>query len=175
MSHCSTCVDEDCVGPPPALTGTFRPGVGAAVLLFAWDPQNGHQVLLGRRAGGVGNGTWGAPGGHVEHGELGVDAALRELLEEAGVTLPQDVRLFRGPYAENVIGGRHYVTLYFIAYVKREQIAPVVRETEMPEWRWVGWGAPEVPVFAPTLTMMGEYPDPTQIPNLGVAWGPRCC
>jgi bifunctional NMN adenylyltransferase/nudix hydrolase len=45
----------------------------------------GNGVVLIKRKGAVGNGSWALPGGFVEKGERLVDAALRELREEAGI------------------------------------------------------------------------------------------
>lgn len=58
-----------------------RPLVGVIAVV-----RRGHQLLLAQRARGSYAGRWGFPGGHVERGERLVDAAMRELAEETGVT-----------------------------------------------------------------------------------------
>ncbi len=58
-----------------------RPLLGASVAV--WD---GDRVLLARRAKEPAMGLWSVPGGLVELGETVADAALRELMEETGVT-----------------------------------------------------------------------------------------
>jgi 8-oxo-dGTP diphosphatase len=61
---------------------------------------DGH-VLLGRRTGGYGNGLWGLPGGHVEDHETLAEAAVRETLEEVGLTV--------GPAQLKALGMSRYV------------------------------------------------------------------
>lgn len=43
------------------------------------------RLLLGRRKGGFGAGTWGLPGGRLHKGETILQAAARELFEETGL------------------------------------------------------------------------------------------
>ena len=47
------------------------------------------RVLLGMKKRGFGSGKWNGFGGHVEAGEEIVDAARREVFEEAGVTVSE--------------------------------------------------------------------------------------
>lgn len=48
---------------------------------------SGEQVLLGRKKTGLGAGNLVGPGGKLELGETPVDAAVRETLEEVGITI----------------------------------------------------------------------------------------
>ena len=61
--------------------GLERPVVGVIVVV-----RRGDQVLLAQRSRGTYLGKWGFPGGHVELGETIVEAGLRELREETGVS-----------------------------------------------------------------------------------------
>ncbi|WP_299836735.1 NUDIX hydrolase [uncultured Jannaschia sp.] len=59
---------------------TSHPKLGALAVV----PRDG-RVLLVARAKSPNRGLWGFPGGHVELGETGLEAAARELAEETGV------------------------------------------------------------------------------------------
>lgn len=50
--------------------------------------QSGH-VLLVERLLQPGKGLWALPGGHIDPGETALDAAIRELYEEAGLDMPK--------------------------------------------------------------------------------------
>ena len=57
--------------------------LSASVVLW-----RGSDILVMKRgAGGFASGGWFIPGGHVEDGERPVDAGVRELFEETGITL----------------------------------------------------------------------------------------
>nr|WP_281356656.1 NUDIX domain-containing protein [Sulfitobacter algicola] len=50
--------------------------------------QSGH-VLLVQRSMQPGKGLWALPGGHIDPGETALEAAVRELYEEAGLDMPK--------------------------------------------------------------------------------------
>jgi len=58
------------------------------------------------------NGFWSTPGGHLEHGESPVDAAIRETREETGVSV-RDVEFVAITNDVIPATGRHYVTTWF--------------------------------------------------------------
>ena len=59
----------------------------AAVALCVLGADDGARILVAKRAPrGTNAGQWAVPGGRVEPGESAVEAAQRELAEEAGVT-----------------------------------------------------------------------------------------
>ena len=71
----------------------------------------GGRMLVLRRAGAHGAGTWGLPGGHQEFGESPEETAVREVAEETGLTVEATARLgFTDDPMPEI--GRHYVTLF---------------------------------------------------------------
>jgi 8-oxo-dGTP diphosphatase len=77
--------------PGPSPRGASRiPLVPASYVLL----RRGDEVLLNLRQGtGYLDGHWALPAGHVEAGETFVQAAVREVREEAGVEVsPEDLR-----------------------------------------------------------------------------------
>ena len=139
--------------PSPA-TESVRVGVGVLIL------RDGH-VLLGKRRGSHGAGTWAAPGGHLEFGESVEDCARRETLEETGLALRT---VTPGPYTNTVMqdAGRHYVTCFVVAEVLPAAVARVVEPDKCEAWAWFAWDALPAPLFAPlgALVDAGYSPVP---------------
>ncbi|MFG1372632.1 NUDIX hydrolase [Xanthobacter oligotrophicus] len=67
--------------PAAAPRPTVRPTLAASAAVF-----RGPLVLLARRAANPGAGLWSLPGGRVEPGETLAEAAVREVMEEVGVS-----------------------------------------------------------------------------------------
>lgn len=65
-----------------------RPKTGISLLVVD-ESGDIPRILLSERKGSHGENEYGAPGGHMEHGETFEEAALRELAEEAG----KDIRV----------------------------------------------------------------------------------
>ncbi|QCV88883.1 NUDIX domain [Acidipropionibacterium jensenii] len=105
-------------------------GVYGAAGLLAVDPQRG--VLLQHRVGWSHfGGTWGIPGGARHKGETGLEGALRESGEEAGV--PRDaVR----PRCLSVLDRKVWSYLTVLADVVRP-FEPRISDAESLELRWV--------------------------------------
>ncbi|MES2861372.1 MAG: NUDIX hydrolase [Pseudomonadota bacterium] len=83
------------------------PAVGVVCL-------KGDEVLLIRRGKRPRQGEWSLPGGRIEPGERGMDAALRELREETGVEarLVGLIDVVDGIFPD---AGRHYVLIDYAA------------------------------------------------------------
>lgn len=93
------------------------------------------KMLLGRRIGNlVAKGSFGTPGGHVEHLESLVDAALREVAEETALEV-ENVR-FQCMVNVRTYAPAHYVMIVFRADWKSGE--PRICEPDRCEgWQWV--------------------------------------
>lgn len=110
-------------------TETIRPKVGIATIVI----KDG-KLLMGKRKGSHGSGTWSVPGGHLEFNETWEECSKRECFEETGVEI-QNPAFY---WATNDImkeEGKHYVTIYMRAEYKKGQ----ERITEPEKFLEVGW------------------------------------
>jgi len=133
-----------------------RPKVGLGVILM----KEGMQVLLGKRKGSHGEGTWSFPGGHLEFNESLSDCAIREMKEETGMFHKADyslVDITRPFAATNDIfekEKKHYITLYLRAnYIMG---TPRIMEPDKcEEWKWYKWdNLWELDRFTPIFNLM---------------------
>lgn len=91
-------------------------------------------LLLVRRRGVHGDGTWATPGGHLDFGETSEACAAREALEETGVTV-RDARLVTMTNDVMREDGRHYVTLWVVAdYASGDAAALATHELDTVAW-----------------------------------------
>lgn len=117
------------------------------------DP--GRRVLIGKRLGSHGAGTYTFPGGHVEYGETFEKACHREVWEETGLRI-KNLRLVET--VEHVFKeeGRHYVTFFYAAGL---DCPASLLETREPEkcagWIWAHPSELEsYRLFAPTRKLV---------------------
>ncbi len=103
--------------------------IGVGVLITAEG-----RLLLGKRKGSHGAGSWALPGGHLEAGESVASCAIRETAEETGIRVA-DVRHvdFTNDLFEEE--GRQYITL-FVEATAFEGIAEVLEPDKCEQWRW---------------------------------------
>jgi 8-oxo-dGTP diphosphatase len=124
-----------------------NPRVGVGVIVTRSD-----RVLLIRRVGVHGRGTWSTPGGHLEYGESPEACAIRETKEETGVDIT-NVRAIG--YTNDVFeeSGRHYITLW-MAGEHRSGEATIAAPYEVAEVGWYAWGALPEPLFLPLWNLI---------------------
>jgi 8-oxo-dGTP diphosphatase len=125
------------------------PSVGVGVLIV----RDG-AVLLGRRRGSHGAGSWAPPGGHLEPGESAEACARREAAEETGLALG-DVE--PGPWSLDTFAaeGKRYVTLFVVARGVAGE--PSTLEPEKCDgWAWFPWTALPAPLFAPLASVVAR-------------------
>lgn len=133
------------------------PRVGVGCLLF----RDG-KLLLVRRRGSHGEGTWSTPGGHLDPGESPAACAARETAEEIGIapTRVEFVALTNDIFPE---AGKHYVTIWMRGDPGTAQAA--IREPR--EVSALGWFAPDelpTPLFVSIRHLLsGQSLPPTPV------------
>ena len=112
------------------------------------------KILVGKRKGSHGAGTWALPGGHLEHGESFESCCKREVLEETGLVINNiSPVVFTNDVFQNE--GLHYITLFFGGeYESGEAIVAEPQECE--EWRWVPLEQIPQPIFLPLRNALEE-------------------
>ena len=128
------------------------PQVGTAMIITKDD-----KVLLMKRKGPHGHGTWSTPGGHLEFGETPEQGAVREAKEEVGVDVV-DVRFRDVTNDLFEAEGKHYITVWMDGKPIGEP--GIAAEREVEEIGWFAWDALPQPLFLPLENLVKEnsYP-----------------
>jgi 8-oxo-dGTP diphosphatase len=125
-----------------------KPKVGVGVLI-----ERDGKILMGKRVGSLGEGTWCLPGGHVEFGERLVDAAKREAKEETGLDVSK-MKLVS--ISDDIMYGKHYVTIVFRASEMSD--GPIIREEgKFEDMRWFDINNLPKPMFVATENALKNY------------------
>ncbi|GAB3270361.1 nucleotide triphosphate diphosphatase NUDT15 [Kineosporia babensis] len=108
-------------------------------------------VLLGRRLGAHGQGSWAFPGGKVSAGEDPAASVARELLEETGLRAGKvsPIAWTSDLFPDD---GLHYITLHHL--VEAEGEPEVMEPDKAAEWVW--WSDLErlpQPMFGPAAAL----------------------
>lgn len=124
----------------------------------------GDRVLLGRRRGAHGAGTFAFPGGRPRPGESPADAVKREVREETGLVATTVAGIM---WTDEVFpdDGVHYVTLHHRLVVP-ETAQPELCEPEKCDgWYWYSWSALPSPLFiaAANLVSSGWTPQMSSV------------
>ena len=116
-------------------TETKKPAISAAIIV------NGGKVLMVRRRVSEGELSWQFPAGAVESGETVEEAAVRETLEETGLSVE----------AVKLIGDRvHPKSKRFMSYTAARVVsgeAHVADDEELDAIKWVSLD--EIPEYVP--------------------------
>lgn len=105
-------------------------------------------VLLGKRRGSHGAGTWSVPGGHVDPGETVEHCARRETFEETGIVLKGTVLPLGWNETHFVEEEKRYVTLY-MSCSEQYPTAEVKEPDKCEEWCWFRQDHLPSPLFKP--------------------------
>lgn len=130
-----------------------HPRIGVAVIVI-----KSGRVLLGKRKGAHGAGTWAFPGGHLAFGESIEACARREVMEETGLSI-RDVRT--GPYTNDLFTqeNKHYITLFMVSRYANGKLE--VKEPEKCEmWEWFEWDRLPDPRFLSLENLLRTDFDP---------------
>jgi 8-oxo-dGTP diphosphatase len=119
-------------------TSELLPKVGVGAMIM-----RAGKVLLGRRRGAHGDGTYAWCGGHVEFGETLEACAIREVQEETGLAVVSLELLC----VSNIIAyGKHYIDFEFLTEVAPGE--PQVKEPDRIEsWAWYALDQLPSPLF----------------------------
>jgi 8-oxo-dGTP diphosphatase len=112
-------------------------------------------MLLGRRAGAHGAGTWAFPGGKPEPGESVFEVAVRELFEETGLHGQAGVLL--GESYDDLSpaepGSARWCTSFVLVIADAGE--PVIMEPgKCTAWGWFGLAEMPSPLFGPIVSFM---------------------
>jgi len=148
------------IDPPP---GDWR--LGSAVTVFRLDAAGEIQVLMGRRKGAHGAGTYAFPGGKLD-GQGLYTAALRELAEETGlvgVPIAYLGDVYR-EFEDKDKGLQRWRTLYALVSASGE---PRTLEPQKSYgWNWHYLDSLPEPLFAPA----SEFICAGRLEQAAVAW-----
>ncbi|OGY32719.1 MAG: hypothetical protein A3C02_03745 [Candidatus Andersenbacteria bacterium RIFCSPHIGHO2_02_FULL_45_11] len=140
------------------MTGSVA-SVGVGVIITKND-----KVLLIKRTGSHGVGTWSCPGGHIDFGESIEQCAMRETKEETGLEI-ENIRFKAMTNDIFTSEHKHYVTIW-VAGEHRGGIQQIASH-EATELSWFEWNNLPKPLFLPMQNLVeGKYyPLSSQVPQ----------
>jgi len=129
-----------------------KPQVGTAIII-----SKDHKVLLIKRKGTRGKGTWSTPGGHLDFGETPEGCAAREAKEEVGLDVI-DIQFRAVTNDVFEAEGKHYITIWMKGRSIGEPF--IAAEKEVEEIGWYAWDTLPSPLFLPLENLVTEnsYP-----------------
>jgi 8-oxo-dGTP diphosphatase len=115
--------------------------------------KQGDTILLGKRKNCYGEGTWAVPGGHLEYGEMLIEAAQREMKEELGIDV-FDITLLT--VTENISKENHYIHCSFLAE-KYNGAIQCMEPDRCHEWKFFPLHELPKPLFKPHEKILKTY------------------
>lgn len=113
------------------------------------------KILLGLRKNCYLSGTYGLPGGHLEHGESLIDGARRELREEAGIEATDIEFASINDQPKDPLG-KHYIHVTFL--VRGYTGEPHLTDDDRTEkWEWFSLDALPEKLFPPHIPVLEGY------------------
>ena len=128
-------------------------GVGVGVIVTRKQT-----VLLQKRIGSHGEGTWSCPGGHIDFGETIEECAIRETREEVGVEITdiQYIGITNDVFQKEE---KHYITVW-VQGECRDGEPTIHAPEEVADVGWFSWDRLPAPLFLPLQNLISgnSYP-----------------
>ncbi len=117
-----------------------KPRVGIGVLL-----RHNGKILLGKRKGSHGDGTWAPPGGHLEFKEELEECVRREVQEETNLAVKN---IHFGTITNDVFVNeeKHYITIFMVCDYAAGELK-IMESQKCEEWKWFRWDEIPRPLF----------------------------
>jgi 8-oxo-dGTP diphosphatase len=133
-----------------------RPQVGVGVIII-----KDNKVLLGKRKNSHGEGSWSFPGGHLEFNESWKDCAVRETMEETGLTI-KNIRF--GAVTNDIFQAedKHYITIFMLADYDSGEVK-VLEPEKCERWEWFEWDNLAQPLFIPVQNLKQQGYNPFKV------------
>lgn len=126
-----------------------RPKVGLAVYII-----KDKKLLLLKRKGSHGGGSWNPPGGHLEMGESFIQCARRETKEEAGIEI-KNIQI-AGVTNDIFNIDKHYITVEMMAELK-SGTAKIMEADKATDIGWFELDKLPKPLFLPVKHFLKDY------------------
>ena len=112
------------------------------------------KILMGKRKGAHGEGSWSLPGGHLEFKESWEECARRETREETGIKI-KNIRFGTATNDFFEKENKHYVTLFMLADYDSGEVR-TMEPNKCEKWEWFDWDKDKLPkpLFVPIRNVL---------------------
>ena len=126
-----------------------KPKVGVAIII-----RKNNKVLLGKRIGSHGNGTWHFPGGHLEFFESLENCAKREIEEEVGIQI-NNIKFLTITNDFFIKENKHYITVFMMSDYQDGKVE-TIEPDKCEGWEWFEWNNFPTPLFLPITNLLKQ-------------------